>query len=687
MRRGRVAFLAGAGISHSPPSNLPLAGDLISAILGNLRHESRFLAGLFPSEQKFLRLFANPTRHELRFEALLQVLLDTMGDLSILDYLRKGSANGNHRLLALSCQHKCPVITTNFDELIEGAMSGRGGVRIVACEEDIGPFLRESLARRPLLFKIHGTISRPATLKATLKQVGASGMAFMWERRKGQLFEKIMRQRHLIVLGYSGLDDFDIVAKLDIIDSTKEVLWVLHDAESSYAKPASPALVKRLCKDKTLRNLLLDERVSVIRAETGLIAARLVKEAFGNKINPPTITRNERRRIIEDVNRSVLKLIKRWIRDNPGLPEFLIGRLLYIVGHRKKVLQVLKPAEATFRESNDMIQLGRVLVNRAVTLDDLGRRSQAGRVAEQAVTCAQIAGDAQALCFAIVNLGVLKMGNRDFHAARDTLVRGAKLAKTLGSHSQYAHASANLGALLWTIAEYDESKKWLKRAYRTYRKLGDLSGCATTLGTVAKIVYVQDGNAESAELIFRMSLRVAEALKDLDMQAKLWNNIAGLLRRQGKLGPSQQAYERGLSLARQMSNRQSQLVAKIGLASLALCRGNIARAIELGEACLDEAQSLGLRDHAAQLAGNLGLSLLDSCAYPESLTYFQRALPEFEDLGLINEAAFTHRNIAECLLKMGNRTEAQIHVRTAKELYENIGLVAEAADAAKLLHQ
>ena len=204
MESGRLALLCGAGLSSPSPSNLPLASNLVSEV-------QRIVLDSFEH-------FVGVT--DLRPEVVFKLISSHAADLlhSVLQHLL-GSVNFNRgHLFAAQClAAQNPVVTTNFDQLIEAA-----------CEAEVIPFLRIPSHRldsptAPILFKIHGTVDVISSLMYTIDHVYKGP-----HKKAVSLFNSVLRDRTILVLGYSGLDQLDIMPLLAKAE-VKKILWFSHD--------------------------------------------------------------------------------------------------------------------------------------------------------------------------------------------------------------------------------------------------------------------------------------------------------------------------------------------------------------------------------------------------------------------------------------------------------------------------
>lgn len=244
--RKRLVFLAGAGISLRSPSNLPSGRRLLEEILRHvLRDVDRGLA---------LDL-ANPERRNkrtrgdyLRFESVLEELTMLRIDpgLEVLRcFATATEPNRNHVFLHQVILAGHTVITTNFDTLIERSLLAHGHPfsQIVTTVDYRRAFRK---TREHAVYKLHGSslLLSPvsarwrdgtSTIKATLTAIGRSEIRPSIDPFKVRVLEQLLRSAEVIVVGYSGQDDLDVLPLLLAISRSASYTWVVHSsARSSY---------------------------------------------------------------------------------------------------------------------------------------------------------------------------------------------------------------------------------------------------------------------------------------------------------------------------------------------------------------------------------------------------------------------------------------------------------------------
>jgi len=228
-----LTFLVGAGCSIDEPSCLPSGRSMIETIINYTCAKSEV--------DKLLNL------HQIRFEQLVEIVRDRLDkELRIIDYYGQcNTPNIQHFFLANMIKGGNFVITTNFDFLIEHALLKsdipKDKIKVIITKEDYEKYNNpQELFSNGLnvLFKIHGSSKNIITNKTTKESLIATIQAFglnkegkdifQVEPYKQPLFDNISNGRSLVVMGYSGSDDFDIVPTLKALKNLKNIIWISH---------------------------------------------------------------------------------------------------------------------------------------------------------------------------------------------------------------------------------------------------------------------------------------------------------------------------------------------------------------------------------------------------------------------------------------------------------------------------
>lgn len=230
-----LTIFAGAGISAAPPTNLPLARGMTHAIVGGLCGQRT------GKENNSFWMAVD----RLRPERLLSILHEVMGEEAFTPLRLLGGAepNRNHRMLASLAAADClaAIITTNFDTAIEQALTqARIPFALLVLETEFSAWGGQP-SPLPLL-KLHGALPFArhggGPLDAMMEQVGRP-----LPRAKAEALVRLIQTTDLVVVGYSGRDDFDIYPLLYETKSDHDCIWIAHPV-------AKPPVRRRVSGDE-----------------------------------------------------------------------------------------------------------------------------------------------------------------------------------------------------------------------------------------------------------------------------------------------------------------------------------------------------------------------------------------------------------------------------------------------------
>ncbi len=235
----KYTFLAGAGVSIAAPSNLPSARAIVET-----------LVNLFAPKEHVKEILS---LENLRYENIVEKIHRYHDqNLLFLDYFDfVTNPNIIHFFLAYAILSNQNVLTTNFDYLIERALMKilpefeHQSIFPVISRGDYDTYWRNSnsFKNKHFLFKIHGSKKNIITgkniqgsLRTTITSLGQNKPeVFEIESYKKGSFFKILKDRVLVIMGYSGSDIFDISFEIkNCKDNLKALVWVEHSPNKEY---------------------------------------------------------------------------------------------------------------------------------------------------------------------------------------------------------------------------------------------------------------------------------------------------------------------------------------------------------------------------------------------------------------------------------------------------------------------
>jgi len=224
VQQRRLVVLAGSGISVLAPSYLPEWRGFNEALLEGVKDLALTFPGLNEDAQSAIR---GLSLDRFQVEAFSDAVVDAYaGDeyFPVLKILDSTQPNANHRTLAELARRGVlrAVVTTNFDTLLEQAFAGLPFETCITAE-DYARVPHD--CERPVIYKIHGSVTSTTTLVDTVTQK-LGGLALHVRERLARLFG----EAHTLVLGFSGGDlkfGEDYLALSAIPAQSAGVTWVV----------------------------------------------------------------------------------------------------------------------------------------------------------------------------------------------------------------------------------------------------------------------------------------------------------------------------------------------------------------------------------------------------------------------------------------------------------------------------
>jgi tetratricopeptide (TPR) repeat protein len=275
-RLRKLTFLIGAGAGV--PAGLPTAAELLDTVAHYLITDRGWADELARLSQP-----AGPLRFELAMEWLAGT---TDPKLSVLQLFDVGKPGPLHAALASAAVAGAHLLTVNFDDLLEQALATAGDSPWTIDAHAGGTHAPDGAVE---VVKLHGTRKshrgqdiRPAAqpLHVTIGQIVRSGGGFNLAPAAGSLLRLAVNQRHLVVVGYSGSDDLDVMPALAECNPA-QVTWIEHEADTA---PASVSLGSASAQVRDLLGSWVESGVDVVLVKGS--TARALQD-MGLDVPPP----------------------------------------------------------------------------------------------------------------------------------------------------------------------------------------------------------------------------------------------------------------------------------------------------------------------------------------------------------------------------------------------------------------
>lgn len=291
----KKVFFVGAGISVNWPTRFPVASTLIAKILEALapnRSSLELLTELADSVRDNKRNPGDYIRFELLVDIIKQLVDPQLCLLGFIDIFTE--PNALHNVLARRAIAGDVIVTTNFDGLIEESIRRLGGKPVSICTiSDFKSWKNIGSDRTPV-YKIHGSYRRydgPSaelsveTVQATLSSLTLATTDFVLPEAKRNFLIEVTRGASVIVGGYSGGDDLDVMPTFKFL-SPYSLLWLSHNSGCISLRDVTQ---ERL-------SLLQDRSDTELASRDQFLKAQLVEKSYSVQIcevNTPTFLSNQ----------------------------------------------------------------------------------------------------------------------------------------------------------------------------------------------------------------------------------------------------------------------------------------------------------------------------------------------------------------------------------------------------------
>lgn len=565
-----LAFLVGAGISIPSPSNLMSGTAFMERIIRMIAadEESKNILLYLSNSERYNK---QNTGDFLRFEGLMQILQDSVDpNLNILDCLGDCNVpNMYHYVLAFLISQGHSVLTTNFDTLIELACQ-KLGVDYYAFITD-NDFKKYFHDKHPYpLFKLHGSLKKiegkewvdsKYSIKATLNSVGRSGEQMQFEPGKKHVLNLILQNLDLVVIGYSGYDDFDIGPMLSTIRSDKKIIWInynneleiyhtWHDLENAPRDQNGDFLRKRekylhaIGSPSTKNSVRNSDNVFLFDYDTSKLI-EILREKYG--IKTPKIEENydfdyekffcewESKNLLTDwlknnitgrafkslqLNDHALMYFERSLAicekslyfDGVGLNLIEISDFHISKGEYKPALELLKKfigimgifSDKTIR-SSIWHRLGRIY-------QDMGEDEGALKFYMKSLDINAGIGNKSGVATTLQNMGMLYLKREEYEKAMGKFQKALPINEALGDIKSIAFNLHAMGMTYQCTENFEKALEYHYRSFDIREELGDLKGMSESLHVIGAIYQIAYGDCKLALRYYLDSLYLDESL-------------------------------------------------------------------------------------------------------------------------------------------------------------------------------
>jgi len=579
----------------------------------------------------------------LRFEALVEILRDVVDkDLMIIDYYGLcDKPNAQHVFLADTINRGNFVMTTNFDFLIEHALMQasipKEKIVTVITKEDYTRYseLDSFLAKgTKFLFKIHGSTKNittgddtRASLVATMQAFGSGkeGMnVFQIEPFKKALLDKITRERNLVIMGYSGSDDFDIIPTIKVLGDMKYLIWISHaSSDAELISEISANGTEREGASTKIDAILRDTKR--MNQDTRVFKVTVNTSKFIRSLLQPGIVPSG-----EPFSMNPLTWLRLYLTEPPAALKHLIAfRIYQSFGQHEDALRVGQEGIIIAEQTGDLISKATCLHSIGIVLEAQSQNAGSLKKFEEALEILENVDSQKLKAMCLNGIGLVHGRLREYDEAIKFHARALDIAKEIGDVAMAGVILGNIGAIQEATLEHDSALKTYEKCLRIAEELGDLNEKARLLNNIGNLHHTM-GNEKLAMEFLRDSMLISENLADILKQATLLYNMASILHLQQRYEEERAMLEKSLQLAARLGDNSLQLHVLSNISEIHRNSKQYEEAIAINKKALDLAEILKDPLVKATCLNNNGMILYDA-------GNFQGALAAFLDAFSISE--------------------------------------------------
>lgn len=671
----KLSFLVGAGCSISSPSCQPDAKAMMDAIINYTCAESEI--------EKIKEL------EDLKFETLLAIVQEQLDpDLKIIDYYELcDKPNIQHYFLAEMIQKGHIVLTTNFDFLIEHALiqldtPKKQIVSIITGKNFLkfrDPF-RLLKKKKKVIYKVHGATKNVITEENTRDSLIASIRAIGLNKEKSSLFQlqpykylslkKALNDRSLVIMGYSGNNDFDIIPTLKAIENIQNIIWINHiedyEGKEKIYEIDSKFVEKTDNLDKT---------------------DKILVELY-NTNNVDKIYR---------IDANTTKLIKKLTIFKPGISQdiFLINPIDWFKENIKKSSEFNKYIVpliiyTNYNRYDDMLRCFEKTLHTIEKSEDLDLRWESLALETLEFMCKErknyptilnwfqrtspyleLLQDYKIKAFLFNLIGLIYLKQKNFSKAFDCFKKALEIYSEANDLKGQVESLINIGVCYQDQLRYSEALSMYENALDIIKKLRLQEKKAEILNNEGLILQDKP-NYPTALKYFEKALAIFDQKNDLEGEVNSLHNIGYNYHYEGNDSKALEMFEKAIQITEQTGNLQKKVQCLKIIGDIYRDQWDLLKAIEKFKEALPITDQLEDLEEKVDLLIIIGSLYQVLKYYPEALDYYYKALNIAERLINLEIKTKIIHNIGDIYFEEGNYEIALKRFEEALEIDEQI---------------
>ena len=529
LREKQAVLFCGAGISLDPPAGLPCWNKLRDGTLEAIASLDRYLQSIVAILLD-MEMLSDPTKKGLTPEIVASEIANhSEGYFEIFRSLANGKANANHIYLAMSGFRY--IVTTNFDTFIEKAFDEKNiEFKTYRSTEEFLTFNKDDPGVH--LFKLHGCISRPSTIIATIEQE-AKGLTIA----KKEILRYLLERYYFLFWGYSGADlkiDIDYLQMVSCANNAKGFVWNFwqQDEQNIY--------VNKLAK-------LYGEKAIITQGKFPQLLHELTQEIEIEKYSDA-----QKHLWQKNKNEELDLALQKWSNQylTPDKSCNMLGRLFLHSGKFTEALSCFERCLDICKQPS--VEKVEALLNIGVVYKHLEEYTQALTYFGKAQLISEKHLYTKETVASLNNIGVIYGYQNQYEKALRCFKQVKKIAQDNGYEKEVAASLNNIGAIYSKQEKYEKALECYEKAKKISFDIGDRQNFAARLNNIAYVCMQLQKTNEALEY-YKQYEEISCSLGDFQGLSIACYNIAMLYTAQNKWKDAKKYYERYENLKKSKS--------------------------------------------------------------------------------------------------------------------------------------
>ena len=300
-------------------------------------------------------------------------------------------------------------------------------------------------------------------------------------------------------------------------------------------------------------------------------------------------------------------------------------------------------------------------------LQNLGKSSEAMRVAEQSEQISRSIGDSTGVSRVLNLTGSVLMGTGDLEGALKKYEAALSISRVTGSKHGMSIATNNIANVLLVRGNLAGARKMHEQAVALFHEVGDKDYEAFALTNLSNVTSGL-GDWSAAAKISEQALNLFHEVNDKDGLAYALFAAGAALEVHGDLAGSRTNYEKSLSFALETGDKSIAAYVNYGLCHVQTLAGDFSTAKKYCLDSLKSRQEMGDKATVGQARSRYAELLIEEGQLQEAETLLRQALEEFVAERLSDDEIEGRAILADALIAEGKKAEAESEIKSAQKL-------------------